>query len=121
MLVRAAALSVEFFALVEKLYGAGREVEAQDFARNILFDLAHAIGRSDAGRFRAATGLTDPLARLASGPSHFSLCGWAEVAFSPGSRLEAGPEFMLRYDRRARIATLYCTSPTGQRAFRSAS
>src|SRR5215472_5250788 len=48
VLVRAASLSVEFFSLVQDLYGVGREREADEFARNILFDLAHAIGRSDA-------------------------------------------------------------------------
>ena len=37
VLVRAASLSVEFFTLVRSLFG-GREQEADDFARNILFD-----------------------------------------------------------------------------------
>ena len=48
VLVRAASLSVEFFTLVETLYGPGRENEAHDFARNILFDLAHAVGLASA-------------------------------------------------------------------------
>src|SRR4051812_18369180 len=56
VLVRAAALSVEFFTLVEELYGPGREAEADEFARNILFDLAHAIGKSDAQNFHAKMG-----------------------------------------------------------------
>src|SRR5689334_16019950 len=45
VLVRAASLSVEFFAFARELYGSGREAEADEFARNILFDLSHAIGR----------------------------------------------------------------------------
>src|SRR5262245_25659520 len=57
VLVRAAALSVEFFTLVEELYGPGREAEADEFARNILFDLAHAVGKSDAQNFCARMGL----------------------------------------------------------------
>src|SRR5437868_3409484 len=55
VLMRAASLSVEFFALVKDLYGEGREPEADEFARNILFDLAHAIGRSDAVSLHART------------------------------------------------------------------
>jgi len=98
VLVRAASLSVEFFALVERLYGAGRESEARDFARNILFDLAHAIGRSDARRYQTATGQTDPLSRLAAGPITFSHSGWALVDILPGSLPVPTAEFYLLYD-----------------------
>src|ERR1043166_8429574 len=59
ILVRAASLSVEFFSLVEELYGEGRNTEADEFARNILFDLAHAIGKADAANFHARMGLVD--------------------------------------------------------------
>src|SRR5579883_1320684 len=72
VLVRAASLSVEFFSLVGDLYGPGREAEADEFARNILFDLAHAIGKSDAQNFCTKMGLADPIARLSAGPVHFS-------------------------------------------------
>ena len=51
VLVRAASLSIEFFDLVEDLFGKDREQESVDFARNILLDLAHAIGKSDATAF----------------------------------------------------------------------
>jgi two-component system cell cycle sensor histidine kinase/response regulator CckA len=101
VLVRAASLSVEFFALVERLYGAEREVEARDFARNILFDLAHAIGRSDARRFHTTTGDTAPLTRLAAGPAHFSHSGWALVEILPESRPEPSADFYLLYDHRS--------------------
>src|SRR3954454_22258190 len=79
VLVRAASLSVEFFSLVRDLYGEGREAEAEDFTRNILFDLAHAIGKSDARNFHAKMGLVDPIARLSAGPVHFAHAGWAKV------------------------------------------
>jgi signal transduction histidine kinase/CheY-like chemotaxis protein/predicted hydrocarbon binding protein len=98
ILVRAASLSVEFFALVEKLFGEGREVEARDFARNILFDLAHAIGKSDAKNFHERMGLSDPVARLSAGPVHFSFSGWAFVDIDGSSRPEPGPGFTLLYD-----------------------
>ncbi len=98
VLVRAASLSVEFFALVEKLYGPGREDEARDFARNILFDLAHAIGKTDAKNLNAKLGLEDPIARLSAGPIHFAHAGWAFVEIDPSSSPEPGPGFRLLYD-----------------------
>ena len=79
VLVRAASLSVEFFALVRELYGSGREPEADEFSRNILFDLAHAIGKKDAKSFHAKMGLTDPLARMSAGPVLYAHAGWAFV------------------------------------------
>jgi signal transduction histidine kinase len=98
ILVRAAALSVEFFSLVEKLYGGDRESEAHDFARNILFDLAHAIGKSDAKNIHDKLDLTDPVARLSAGPIHFSHSGWAFVDIDPASEPKPGPGFLLLYD-----------------------
>ena len=79
ILVRGAALSIEFFALVKRLFGAGREAEANEFARNMLFDFAHAIGKSDAERFHAKMHLEDPVAKLSAGPIHFAHSGWAFV------------------------------------------
>ena len=98
VLVRAAALSVEFFSLVEELYGPGREAEADEFARNILFDLAHAVGKSDAHSFCARTGVALPVERLAAGPVHFSHAGWAFVEILPESRPVAGDDYYLLYD-----------------------
>jgi two-component system cell cycle sensor histidine kinase/response regulator CckA len=98
VLVRAASLSVEFFDLVEKLYGKGGEVEARRFARNILFDLAHAIGKSDAKNFHAKMNLEDPVARLSAGPVHFSHSGWAFVDIDASSTPVPGPGYLLLYD-----------------------
>src|SRR6266852_1932162 len=98
VLVRAASLSVEFFSLVGDLYGPGREKEADEFARNILFDLAHAIGKSDAHNFHAKMDLTDPIARLSAGPIHFAHAGWAFVDISPESRPSPDQEYFLVYD-----------------------
>jgi hypothetical protein len=50
ILVRAASLSVDFHALVERIYGEGRGREANEFAQSILFDLAHAVGRGEVRR-----------------------------------------------------------------------
>jgi two-component system, cell cycle sensor histidine kinase and response regulator CckA len=98
VLVRAASLSVEFFSLVYDLYGPGRESDAEDFARNILFDLAHAIGKSDARDFHAKMGLSDPIARLSAGPVHFSHTGWAFVEIAPESNPVNSSDFQLLYD-----------------------
>jgi signal transduction histidine kinase len=98
VLVRAASLSVEFFGLVQDLYGAGREKEADEFARNILYDLAHAVGRSDAQNFHARMGLSDPIARLSAGPVHFAHAGWAFVEIDPASRPSADSDFYLLYE-----------------------
>jgi signal transduction histidine kinase/predicted hydrocarbon binding protein len=98
VLVRAASLSVEFFGLVEGLYGPGREEEAAAFARNILFDLAHAIGKADARSFHAKMGLADPIARLSAGPVHFSHTGWAFVDILEESVAVPDDTYCLIYD-----------------------
>ena len=98
VLVRAASLSVEFFDLVRDLYGPSREGESQEFARNILFDLAHAVGKSDAKNFHTRMGLVDPIARMSAGPVHFSHAGWAFVDIADASRPVPGPDFYLLYD-----------------------
>ena len=98
ILVRAASLSVEFFALVKELYGEGRAVEADEFARNILFDLAHAVGKSDAANFHAKMGLVDPIAKLSAGPIHFAHAGWAFVEIFPESKPSPDSDYHLLYD-----------------------
>lgn len=98
VLLRAASLSVDFFALVRGLYGEARTDEADEFSRNILFDLAHVIGREDARCFHAKMGLTDPIARLSAGPVHFAHAGWAFVDISPESHATPDDDFFLLYD-----------------------
>ena len=98
VLVRAASLSVEFFSLVEELFGPARENEADEFARNILFDLAHAIGKSDAQKFSEKMGVDDPIARLSAGPVHFSHTGWAFVDIDPASAPAPDDSYFLIYD-----------------------
>jgi predicted hydrocarbon binding protein len=98
ILVRAASLSIEFFALLRRLFGAGREVEADDFARNMLFDFSHAIGKSDAECFHKKMHLADPIARLSAGPIHFAHSGWAFVDISPESNPSPDKNFYLLYD-----------------------
>jgi PAS domain-containing protein len=98
VLVRAAAMSVEFFGLVRELFGRGRKKEADGFSRNLLFDLAHAIGRSDARCFHARMGLNDPVERLSAGPIHFAHTGWASVDILPESNPSPDQDYYLIYD-----------------------
>jgi predicted hydrocarbon binding protein len=96
VLVRAGALSVEFYELVRRLYG--REDEAQSVAHGLLFDLAHAMGLSDARTFAERMDVRDPIARLSAGPIHFAYAGWAFVDISAESAPSADSEYYLLYD-----------------------
>ncbi len=98
LLVRAASLSVGFFSLVRELFGAARSTEADDFSRNLLFDLAHAVGRSDARAFHERMGLSDPLEKLTAGPVHFSHTGWAFVDLDASSVPAPDDDYHLLYD-----------------------
>jgi signal transduction histidine kinase/predicted hydrocarbon binding protein len=98
ILVRAASLSVDFMALVERVYGDGRRGEADEFAKSVLFDLAHAVGKSDARNFHTKMGLVDPIAKLSAGPIHFAHAGWAFVDIFPESVAAPDDTFCLVYD-----------------------
>lgn len=98
IMVRAASLSVEFFGLCKNLFGEGREEEARIFAQNILFDLAHAIGKSDARNFHRKMELKDPIAKLSAGPILFSHSGWAYVDIFPESKPSPDKNYYLIYD-----------------------
>ena len=98
VLVRGAALSVEFFSLIEHLFGADQEAEAADYARHMLFDLGHAIGKADARSLHATMHLTDPIERLSAGPVHFAHTGWAFVDISAESHPSPDEDYYLLYD-----------------------
>lgn len=98
VLLRAASLSVEFIELVTKLYQDQGEAEARSVAHNLLFDLAHALGRADAKAFQAKMGVTDPIERLSAGPIHFAFSGMAFVDISPESRPSPDEDYFLIYD-----------------------
>jgi PAS domain S-box-containing protein len=98
VLVRTAALSVEFFRQIELFFGADQQAEADRFARDFLFDLAHSLGKSDARNFHEKMNLVDPIEKLSAGPIHFSHCGWAKVDISVDSRPVPSEEFYLIYD-----------------------
>jgi signal transduction histidine kinase len=98
VLVRAASMSVEFFDLVTSLYQDKAKDEARSVASNLLFDMAHAIGKADARAFQGKMGVVEPIEKLSAGPIHFSFSGWAFVDISPESRPTPDDEFFLLYD-----------------------
>lgn len=98
ILVRAAALSKEFFDIMVHLYRDRGEKEARTLAFNFLFDISHAIGKSDARSFFRKMGVTDPIQRLSAGPVHFAYSGWASVKIHPLSRPRPDDRYYLIYD-----------------------
>jgi len=98
ILFRAASMSVEFFDLVTSLYQDKGPDEARSVASNLLFDLAHAIGKADAKVFHERMRVTDPIEKLSAGPVHFSFAGWAYVDILPESRPSPDEDFFLIYD-----------------------
>lgn len=116
ILMRAGAMSVEFTDLLAGMYSGGSEPEARRLAANLLFDLGHAIGKSDARHFHAQMGITDPVERLSIGPVQFAFSGWAFVKIDPESRVMPNENYYLLYEhpysfeadswnRRGRLAT----------------
>ena len=98
MLVRARSMSVEFFEMIQRLYSDKGEAEARSVARSLLFDIAHAMGLSDARDFAERMHLEDPIAKLSAGPIHFAHAGWAFVDISEDSRPSPDENFYLLYD-----------------------
>jgi diguanylate cyclase (GGDEF)-like protein len=98
VLMRAASMSVEFVELVTSLYQDKGPAEARSVANNLLFDLAHAIGKADARRFHEKMGVTDPIERLSAGPIHFAFSGWAYVELFPESRPSPDDDYFMIFD-----------------------
>ena len=98
VLLRAASLSVEFVELVMKLYQDKGKQEARSVANNLLFDLAHALGKADARSFQQKMKVSDPIDNLSAGPIHFAFSGWAFVDISAESRPSPDENYFLLYD-----------------------
>ncbi|HEX7452990.1 MAG TPA: ATP-binding protein [Polyangiaceae bacterium] len=96
VLVRAASMSVEFYDMVRRFYGA--EEEAHAVAHGLLFDIAHAMGMADCKAFAERMGVTDPVARVSTGPVHFAHAGWAFVDISAESNPSPDDDYYLLYD-----------------------
>jgi predicted hydrocarbon binding protein len=98
VLLRAASLSVEFVELVTKLYQDRGAEQARGVANDLLFDLAHALGKADARSFQQKMQVSDPIDNLSAGPIHFAFSGWAFVDISAASRPSPDESYFLLYD-----------------------
>jgi PAS domain S-box-containing protein len=98
ILVRAASMSVEFFDLVQSLYREQGASEARSVANNILFDLAHSLGKADEHNFHIRMKVDDPIERLSAGPIQFAYAGWAFVKILPESRPSPDQNYYLIFD-----------------------
>jgi hypothetical protein len=58
-------------------------VQLNNIARQLFFDIAHAIGMNNARNFHKKMNLKDPVEKLSAGPAHFSYSGWAFVDIFP--------------------------------------
>ena len=76
----------------------GRD-EARGVASNLLFDVAHAIGKADARSLPpAGWAWRDPIEKLSAGPIHFSFSGWAFVDIFAESHPTPDEDYFLIYD-----------------------
>jgi predicted hydrocarbon binding protein len=98
ILVRAASMSVHFLDFIKSMYPALDEREAIEASSSVLFDMAHSIGQADARAFHRATGVSDPIAKLSTGPIHFAYTGWAFVDILPESAPTPSDDYLLVYD-----------------------
>jgi diguanylate cyclase (GGDEF)-like protein/PAS domain S-box-containing protein len=98
VLMRAASMSVEFVDLVTSLYQDRGPAEARSVANNLLFDLAHSIGKADAKSFHLKMNVVDPIEKLSAGPVHFAFSGWAFVHIFPESRPSPDDDYYLIFD-----------------------
>ncbi|MEY4110638.1 MAG: hypothetical protein RLZZ46_993 [Bacteroidota bacterium] len=97
VLVRASALSYDFFDRIRLFYADQGAEGADQIAFQMLFDLGHLIGLEDATVLHGKLKLKKPLQKLSAGPVHFALTGWASVEIMPDSKPVAGTEFLLKY------------------------
>jgi PAS domain S-box-containing protein len=98
ILVRASALSVEFFENIFKLYSDKSKSEAYSIGKSFLFDFGHLIGKEDARKFHKKMNLTSPIEKLSAGPVHFAHSGWAFVEILPESNPTPDENFFLKYN-----------------------
>lgn len=98
ILVRAASLSFHFLEFIKTMYPGLEEEEAVKAASSVLFDVAHAIGNADAKAFHKKMNVTDPIAKLSSGPIHFAYTGWAFVDIFEESKPSPDENYYLIYD-----------------------
>ncbi|MFH1334857.1 MAG: diguanylate cyclase [Pseudomonadota bacterium] len=98
ILIRAASMSVDFFYTIKNLYKNREEEQAIQMARQILFDIAHTLGKEDAKKFHKKMKLKNPFEKLSSGPVFSAYSGWASVDILPESKPSLDENYYLIYN-----------------------
>eukprot|EP01105_Mastigella_eilhardi_P028253 TRINITY_DN918_c0_g2_i1.p1 TRINITY_DN918_c0_g2~~TRINITY_DN918_c0_g2_i1.p1 ORF type:complete len:445 (-),score=102.94 TRINITY_DN918_c0_g2_i1:113-1447(-) len=99
LMIRAPAVSVEFYDVVTRVMGPERRAEAFAFTRQLLYELANGIGFYDCRNFADMMNVTDPLVLLSAGTVHFAFAGWGFVSIAKESTpIPASDKFYLLYD-----------------------
>lgn len=96
VLVRAASMAAEFHEMIRSFYN--EDAEAMAVVQALLFDVAHAMGLTDARSFAKRLSVTEPIAKLSAGPIHFAHAGWAFVDIFPESAPTPDENYYLLYD-----------------------
>ena len=100
ILMRSSSISYDFFQGLMSLLEENGEKSSFELAADMLFDIAHIIGKKDANKYHKALKLKDPLHKLSAGPVHFAFTGWAKVEILPDSNPVANENFVLKYNHK---------------------
>lgn len=97
ILMRSSSISYDFFQGLMTLLEENGETSSFELAADMLFDIAHIIGRKDAKKHHESLDLKEPLHKLSAGPVHFAFTGWAKVKILPDSNPVPNENFILKY------------------------
>ncbi len=97
ILTRSSSLSYDFFQGLLALLDENTGESAFELAYDLLFDIAHIIGKKDAEKYAQNLELNTPEDRLSAGPEYFAFTGWARVEILPGSIPSIDDDFILKY------------------------
>ncbi|MGN6110510.1 MAG: hypothetical protein ACTHU0_35735 [Kofleriaceae bacterium] len=78
-------------------YTALRSTFGDEAATGFIYSTAREIGRNDGLAFGEKLGLSEGIARLATGPVHFAHSGWAFVDIFPDSAPTSDDAYFLHY------------------------
>jgi len=91
-------MSVFFLEFIRNMYLGIDDQTVVESAAKVLFSMAENIGIRDAQAFHEKAKVDDPVAKLSTGPVHFSYSGWAFVDISPESTPTPDEDYYLLYD-----------------------
>ena len=97
ILMRSSSISFDFFQGLMTLLEENGETSSFELAADMLFDIAHIIGRKDAKKYHESLDLKESLHKLSAGPVHFAFTGWAKVKILPDSNPAPNENFFLKY------------------------